>query len=48
MKPKQAWVRLLTESNRLGRRYRPSRDKQRQRNDDLKAVALCLLRKKLA
>ena len=44
----KTWIKLLTESNRLARRYRPGRDKQRQRNDDLKAVALCVLRKKMA
>ena len=41
----KTWVRLLDESNRLARRYRPGRNKQRQRRDDLRLIGLCEMRK---
>lgn len=45
MKTKQPWVRLLAESNRLTRRYRPSRNRDRQRRDDLRLIGLCEIRR---
>ena len=42
---RDTWTELLAESNRLARRYRPSRDPARQRRDDLRLLGLMVRRK---
>ena len=41
----KTWIKLLTESNRLARRYRPSRNRDRQRRDDVLLLGLMVMRR---